>query len=139
MIHDTLWTMPTPIEDQILVNVFPPPETAHEAIEYAIPANFLNPANPIRPKTRPPPPPFNLRPEPPVERPGYFPVPRGIRAVFTTPAVLLRSQPGMNRPRRTIAPRIRQGMGAFSNSNVVDDAHHWARRLNPNPELNPSI
>ena len=138
VIHDTLWTMPTPLEDQILVDIFPP-ETTHETIEYVIPANFLNPVNPIRPKTRPPPPPFHLRPEPPVERPGYIPVPRGIRAVFTTPAALLRSQPEMNHPRRSIAPRIRQGMEAVSNLNVMEIAHQWARRLDPNPELNPSI
>lgn len=136
VIHGTRWTMPTPVEDQILLNVFPP-ETTHEFPQVA---TTIHPTFVARvfPKVRPPPPPFP-RPEPPAERPGYVPVPAGIRAVFTTPAALLRSQPEMNHPRRQIAPRVREGMQALSDLNVVDIANRWALRLDNNPEINPTI
>ena len=128
--------MSTPVADQVLINVFPP-ETTHEPPH--VPAEIhITPVAPVRPKVRPPPPPFP-RPEPPAERPGYVPIPPGIRAVFTTPAALLRSQPELNRPRRQLAPRVREGVNALSDLNVVDIAHRWARRINTNPEINPTI
>ena len=136
VIHDTVWTMPTPVEEEILANQFPP-ETTHET-EYVFPTNALIPRRPPPFVKRPPPPPFT-RPMPPDERPGYIPIPQGIRAVFTTGAVLLRSQPEMNHPRRVLAPRIRDGVNALSDMNVVGIAQHWARRTDLNPEINPHI
>ena len=136
VIRDTIWTMPTPIEEEILVNQYPP-ETNHET-GYVYPSDPPTVLPPRRPFGRPPPPPFP-RPEPPTERPGYFPTTRGIRAVFTTGAALLRSQPEMNHPRRPIAPRIRDGVNALSDWNVVEIAQQWTRRTNENPEINPNI
>ena len=134
VIHDTLWTMPTPLEVEVLVNQFPP-ETTHET-EYVIPADPLIAVPPRRHLVRPPPPPFP-RPEPPVERPGYMPAPPGIRAVFTTGAALLRSQPEMNHPRRLLAPRVRDGVHALAGLDVVGIATRWARLTDENPEGNP--
>ena len=140
MIHGTLWTMPVPNELDVAVNQFPP-ETTHEIIipeVYEITADLLIPVHPRRPNFRPPPPLFP-RPDPPVERPGVFPVPPGIRAVYTTGAALLRSQPEMNHPRRSIAPRIRNGAADLENFDIVGIARRWARLLDTNPEINPSI
>ena len=134
--------MPTPVDDEIPVNQFPP-ETTHEITDptvYAAPADFALPVHPHRPDFRfRPPHPLFPRPEPPVERPGYIPAPPGIRAVFTTGATLLRSQPEMNHPRRQIAPAIRHGAAILGELNVVEIAQRWAVRLNTNPEINPAL
>ena len=140
MIRGTLWAMPVPYELDVAVNQFPP-ETTHEITipeVYEITADLLMPAHPRRPNFRPPPPQFP-RPEHHVERPGVFPVPPGIRAVFTTGAALLRSQPEMNHPRRPLTPRIRDGAAALGNFDIVGIARRWARLLDTNPEINPSI
>ena len=141
-IHDTLRTMPTPVEDEIPVNQFPP-ETTHEITDpqvYAVPADFALPVHPHRPEFRfRPPPPLFPRPEPPAERPGHIPIPPGIRAVFTTQAALLRSQPEMNHPRRQIAPVIQNGVAVLRDLNVVEIAQRWAVRLNADPEINPTL
>ena len=54
---------------------------------------------------RAPPLPPEAHPAPPDHPPGYIPAPPGIRAVYTTPSVLLRGHPEMNRHRRLI-PRL---------------------------------
>ena len=139
-IRATLWSMPTPAEFEVPMNQFPP-ETIHEQIlpeAYGLPANVLIPFAPRRPNFRPPPPLF-ARPEPPAERPGYIPVPPGIRAVFTTGAALLRSQPEMNHPRRSLAPLVRNRVDQLGNFDIVGIARHWARALDENPEINPTI
>ena len=75
VIRDTVWTMPTPVEEEVLMNQFPP-ETTHETVAaYVFPADALT----MRPARRPfvpplPPPPF-MRPPPPAEAPGYVPIP----------------------------------------------------------------
>ena len=137
VIHAVVPTIPTPVEEEVTINQFPP-ETTHE-VTTGYPMNPLTPP-PRRPFGRPPPPPFHLfRPEPPVERPGYIPIPPGIRAVYTLGATLLRSQPELNHPRRLITPRIREGINALSDRNVIEIAQHWALRTNENPEVNPHI
>ena len=140
-IRDTFWTMPTPVEFEVPVNQFPP-EATHEInapLAYDFPANLALPAHPRRPILIRPPPPMFPRPEPPVERPGYIPIPPGVRAVYTTQAVLLRSQPEMNHPRRLLAPAIRGGVAILGSLNVVDIAKRWAVRLDDAPEINPTI
>ena len=152
VIHDTLWTMPVPYELIVDVNQFPPETTVEiqEPDAYDVPADLLMPVPPQGRNFRPPPPGFPQharrppppqfpRPEPPAERPGYFPIPPGIRAVHTTPAALLRSQPEMNHPRRQIAPLIRDGAARLGTFDIVGIAKRWARLLDANPEVNPSI
>ena len=151
VIHGTLWTMPVPEELVVPVNQFPP-ESTHETfvpVAYDFAADSWMPVPPHRPNFRPPPllnqvanrppPPAAPRPQPPAEQPGYIPIPPGIRAVYTTPALLLRSQPEMNHPRRQIAPAIRDGAAVLGQLNVVEVAKRWAVRLDANPEINPTL
>ena len=105
---------------------------------YHFPADLALPVHPRRPAFRPPPP-FFPRPEPPAELPGYIPIPPGIRAVYTTGAALLLGQPEMNRPRRRIAPAIREGASALGNFDITGVARRWAIRLDHNPEINPNL
>ena len=141
VIRETLWAMPTPGEFVVAANVFPPPETTHETVLHAVynfPADTALPVHPRRPNFRPPPPLFP-RPEPPVGRPDYIPIPPGIRAVYTTQAALLRSQPEMNHPRRQIAPAIRNGAAALGDLDIAEIARRWVIRLNNNPEISPTL
>ena len=141
VIQGTLRTVPTPVELDVPVNEYPPPETNNEITEmpaYHFPADLALPVHPRRPAFRPPPP-FFPRPEPTAELPGYIPIPPGIRAVYTTGAALLLGQPEMNRPRRRIAPAIREGAAALGNFDIVGIARRWAIRLGHNPEINPTL
>ena len=143
VIHDTLWSMPTPTEFEIPLNQFPP-ETTHEIVilpAYGLTTDMSIPVAPRRPFWRmpPPPPPTFPRPEPPAERPGHMPIPRDIRFVYTHGAALLRSQPEMHHPRRPIAPLIRDRAAQLGNFDIAAIARYWSRLLHEDPEINPSI
>ena len=75
-----------------------------------------------------------------MERPGYMPIPPGIRFAYTQAAQLLRSQPEMNHPRRPLAPLTRERAAQLGpNFDIAAIAHRWARLLHTDPEINPSI
>ena len=86
VIRDTLWSMPTPPEIEVLVDQFPP-ETTHEVEGpppvYGSPPGFLAAVNRAGRAFRPPPPMFPMepRPLPPDVDPHYIPAPPGIRDV----------------------------------------------------------
>ena len=90
-------------------------------------------------RMRPPPPmfPTEPRPEHPTVDPGYIPVPPGIRAVYTTQALLLRSQPEMNHPVRRIPPIHRPGNLVPVELPTADVMSKWAILLGGRPEINP--
>ena len=102
-----------PPEIELPSNQFPP-ESTHEvegpARLYPISPHLLHLLN-APPRFRPPPPMDDV-PGNPIRDPGYIPVPPGIRAVFTTPAVLHRGKSEMNNP-----PRTSQGSCAASWAN----------------------
>ena len=140
-IRDTLCPTPTPLGIEVPANQFPP-ETTHEVD--APPRLYPNPPefSDAIPRTgrlfRPPPAfPIDPRPEPPTAGPHYAPVPPGIRAVFTTEAMLLRSQPETNHPiRRThpLAPRVGGSPATLDPEAVV---RRLAILLDARHEVNP--
>lgn len=99
--------MPTPPEIETNADQFPPESTR----EFDGPPllrhtpHHLWPQITRPPRVRPPPFPVDDPPDPPAADPWYIPVPPGIRAVYTTQAVLLRIQPEMNHPVLRIPPR----------------------------------
>ena len=119
-----------------------PPETTLE-IPQALP-RFVLPFldRPIRPPPMylrphgPVPPPPGPIPQPPDYPPGYIPIPPGIRAVFTTGATLLRSQPEMNHPRPRIAT-IPRDPNRVPNLDPAEVMRRWVVLLDTLPEINP--
>ena len=82
-------------------------------------------------------PPFDPVPQPPIHDTGYIPVPPGIRAVYTTHAVLPRGQPEMNHPARMLRrpdPRI---PGQFPNIDPGEVTRRRVALLDNRPEINP--
>ena len=112
-----------------------PPETVRGIECQTMP--HLLPDSPHPPRFRPPP--LHHRgpvPPPPFHAPGYIPVPPGTRAVYTTPAVLMRGQPEMSHPR--VAPVVHPRDP--NRAPNLDQAEVMRRRvgiLDPRPEISP--
>ena len=102
-----VWAMPTPPEIETPAEQSHPESTREvngPPLFYPIPPQLMEQLT-RPPRTRHPPFPVEDFPPPPAVDLWYIPVPPGIRAGYTTEAMLLRSQPEMNRPRRRIPPR----------------------------------
>ena len=144
VIHGFNDIIPTPLEEQVEVNVYPP-ETTHEP-RPPITWNMVPPHllallthGNGRPMFRPPPLlPKAPPPPPPDFAPGYIPVPPGIRAVYTTQAMLLRSQPELNHP-QTNLPRPRPRVEGQPSPNITDTMGRWVILSDTRPEINPIV
>ena len=138
VIHGFNDIIPTPLEFQLEVNQYPPETTLEPRppITWDIVPPHLIPRM-FRPNLRPPPAlPKAGPPPPPDHPPGFIPVPPGIRAVYTTQAMLLRGQPEMNHPQCNL-PAPRRVNGGQPPRDVAEIMERWVALLNTNPEINP--
>ena len=77
-------------------------------------------------------------PAPPIHAAAYTPAPPGIRAVYTTPAVLRRGQPGMNPPPTRALPKaVARRPGATTALDPEEIMRMRAVVLDDHPEINP--